>query len=143
MPPLIRRITSTASNTLVTTPIQGQYVSQIIQSRGEGNHTVAVQNRHTRYAVADKFVDNVKHRCLHPGRLQVLVGPQIEMSQRLSKQLHLRNIDRDKFQDTILGDNADHHGTLGLIINIDQWNTPRPGLQHSTTCFVERAERVD
>jgi hypothetical protein len=102
-------------------------------------HTIAVQNRHAGDAATDKLVDDIEHGRVHSGRLKVLIRTQIEEAQRFPKQLRLRDVDRNEFQNAILGDDADHHGTLGLIVDIDQGDTARTGLEHSATCFVERA----
>ena len=43
------------------------------------------------------------------------------MPQRLSQILSFGNIEGDEFQNPILRDDADNHGSMRLIIYVDKW----------------------
>ena len=101
-------------------------------------HTVAVDNRYTGDRVVDKLMNDVEDRRLHLCGLQVLVRAQLEVLQRLSKELGIGDVDCNEFQDAVLSDYADDHSSLGLVVDINQWNPACFRVEHGATCFVQR-----
>lgn len=104
--------------------------------------TVTVKDRHTGYRTVYKLMDDLEHRRFHLSCLQILVRAELEVLQWLAQQLGFRNIDRNKFQDPILGHHTDYHGTFGLIVDVDQGHPPRPRFEHAPTCLVQRLLRM-
>lgn len=100
--------------------------------------TVAVEDRHTRYRAVNKLMDDLEDRRFHLSCLEILVRAELEVLQWLAQQLGFRDIDRNEFQDPILGHHTDYHGTFSLIVNVDQWHPPRPRFEHAPTCLVQR-----
>lgn len=65
------------------------------------------------------------------------------MLKRFSEILSLRDVDSDKFQNTILCNHADHHRPLRFIICIHERNPAGAGFEHAAACFVQRAKRMN
>ena len=90
-----------------------------------------------------ELVDDLNDRRCHLSSLEMLVGTKVEIHQRFPQHTCLRDVDGNELQDPILRDNADNHRTLGLIINIDQWNPACAGFEHPPAGLVEGFQGVD
>lgn len=60
-------------------------------------HTITVENRYARNVAVDQLMNDLKYRCLHFCRLEILIGPEIENSQGLPQQLRLLDVDGNEF----------------------------------------------
>ncbi len=94
MPPFIRVITSTASNTLVTIPTS---ISRSVFDDSRRGLTVTIENRNAGNITIYELVDDLKYRCLHFCRLEIFIGTKVEYFQWFTKQLSLLYIDRNEF----------------------------------------------
>jgi hypothetical protein len=82
-------------------------------------------------------------RCVHLRRPKLAIGPNIELLERLPQLLRLPHIDGDKLQNPVLRDDAHDHGTMRLVVDIDEWDSAGPGLGHLAAGLVERPLGVD
>lgn len=87
-------------------------------------------------------MNDVHDRSLHCSGLQVAVGAAVDVPQRLAQVLGIFDVDSDELEDAILGQDTDYHGALCFVIDVDQRNTTSAGLEHATTCRVERLKRM-
>jgi hypothetical protein len=77
---------------------------------------------------------------VHVRRRQPLVRPHIHhVAQRLPQHLRLLDVDGDELEQPVLRDDADDHGAVRLVVDVDDGDAARARLQHLATCFVERA----
>ena len=65
------------------------------------------------------------------------------MFEGFAEKLSFRDVDCNEFQDTILGDNADYHGSFGLIVDIYEWYPTSPRFEHTAASFVKWTKGVD
>ena len=72
-----------------------------------------------------------------------MIRADAQVSERLSKHLRLLDVDRDEFENAVLGQYTDDHFALGLIVNVDERNATSTRFEHASASFVERFERVD
>ena len=85
---------------------------------------------------------------VHDGRVhvcccEILIGTDVDILQRLAQHLSLLHIDGNELQDTILGDDADDHFTVGLIVYVDDWYAASTRSDHHATSFVEGLQWVN
>ena len=104
--------------------------------------TITVEDGNGGDVAVDKLVNDIEDRRLHIGRFKVFVGAKLEVLQRLPEQLGLSDVDSNEFQDTVLCDHANNHGTSSLVVDVYKRNATSPRLEHTTTCFVERTLRM-
>ena len=86
------------------------------------DHAILVENRHTRDTALNKCLDDLNHRRIHVCVRQVLVGADVQITQRLTQHLRLLDVDGDELEDAILGQYADDHLALRLVVNVDEWD---------------------
>ena len=72
--------------------------------------------------------------------LQASVGADVEFLDWFVQILRFVDIDCHKLEDSVLGDNTDYHRSAGLIVIINDWDSSRSRMHHSSTCFIQRLE---
>ena len=82
-------------------------------------------------------MNHVEDWGFHSCRFETLVSSQFQMSQWLAEELCFGDIDGHELENPILRYYADHHGSFGLIVYINQRNPAGFGSQHCAACFVE------
>jgi len=75
--------------------------------------------------------------------LQASVGTDVEFLDWFVQVLCLVDIDCHELEDSVLGNNTDHHRSASLIVVINDWDSSRSRMHHSSTCFIERLEWVN
>ena len=67
---------------------------------------------------------------------QILVRADVQVTQRLPQHLRLLDVDRDEFENAVLGQYTDDHFALGLIVNVDERNATSTRFEHASASFV-------
>lgn len=98
--------------------------------------TFGVQNGYTGYTPLDQDVDDLNHGRIHRSRSDIMIGPQQNLAQGFPQFLGVTDIDGDKFQDAVLGDDAQQVGPVCLTIIRDQRNPSSSGLEHASTGII-------
>lgn len=75
--------------------------------------------------------------------LQAGVCTDVEFFDWLVQVLRFVDIDCHELEDSVLGDDTDHHWSASLIIVINDWYSPCSGMHHPSTCFIQRLEWVN
>lgn len=88
-------------------------------------------------------MDDINNRGIHRSRGDVIIRSKQELAQRTTELLRIGDIDGNEFQDTVLRDDAENVGPLGLAIAGDEGDTAGARFQHAPTGIVERALGVD
>lgn len=88
-------------------------------------------------------MDYIDYGGLHVCSLNSTVSPYMKVLERFLKHLCLSHIHCDKFENSVLSDNADHHGTLCFVVDVNKWDTSSTGLQHSAASFIEWLFRMN
>lgn len=86
-----------------------------------------------------ELVDDVKDRVAHPGRQNVFVGTQVELTNcTLEQNRVVLVVHGDELEDSILRDDGHNPRPTCLSILVDKGDTSRSGFEHSGARIVER-----
>ena len=86
----------------------------------------------------DKLMDDVENRVVHPRCRQIRIGAQAQLADRsLEEDGVVLVVDGDELEDTILRDDRHYPFSPCLVVDIDQGDSSRAGLEHSGACIVE------
>lgn len=105
--------------------------------------TFGVQDGHARYTPFDQDVDDFNDGRVHGRRCEVVVGPQQELPEWLPQFLSIPHIDGDKFQNAVLGDDAQEVRPVRLTVIGDKGNSASSGFEHTSAGIVKRSFGVN
>ena len=106
------------------------------QTTSGGIHTVCIENRDAGYATMNELVDDIYNRRLDACCLKICECTDVQVPQWFAQKPGLSDVDCDEFENAILREDADDHGSFCVVIDVDERKTTGPGGYHSTACFV-------
>lgn len=105
---------------------------------------LVVDNGDAADVVVDHEMNNVEDGATHASRGKLGVGTEADIADRLFQQnCVMLVVDGDELEDTILGDDRDHHLLVRFTIHIDEGDSAGAGLEHTTACFEEGSGGVN